>query len=197
MKSFRQYLTESAREYNFIIKLASKPESDLEDRIENAMKRYGLLSMSHAKSEPVRIENNAFPLLSNPEVYSIEVQCEYPVTSELLRNAVHELGVPLGLVSVFNKDHADDMSREEKAIQDHGSKGGSALLRDLETVKIKDPVYGSDYNSKLVKNSVTKAGGKVAGAPGKAQTTNELPQGKKSAMGSTPVKKPVPKSFAR
>jgi hypothetical protein len=196
MKSFIQYLTESKTDYRFRIYHAGKPDASFSKLIKVALASYGVKDIADAKSRPVEHSHPMFPNMSNPEVYTIDVTCEYPATAEIIRKSVTDYLPYKAAVTVSNLDHEEDLAMEQQAIAANTSKE-PLLMRDYEKVKVAHP-YGDDFNAKLVKNSVTGTGQvKVKGGAKAAQTTNDLKAGTKSPLGSHKPKLPSVKDIKR
>ena len=196
MKSFLQYLTESKHDYSFRIRFAGKPETGVAKNIKAALAGFGVKSVGDVKSHVVERSHPMFPGLANPEIYSVDVVCEYPATAYQIRKSLTDFAVDKATVAVENLDHSEDMATEMEQIAANSGKE-PLLLKDYEQAKAEHP-YGDSYNAKLVKNSVTGTGRvKVKGGSAAAKTTNELPQGNKSAMGSVKPKLPDVKSYRR
>jgi hypothetical protein len=190
MKSFIQYLTESKTDYRFRIYHAGKPDASFSKLIKVALASYGVKDIADAKSRPVEHNHPMFPNMSNPEVYTIDVTCEYPVTAEIMRKSVTDYLPYKAAVTVSNLEHEEDLAMEQEAIAANTSKE-PLLMRDYEKIKVAHP-YGADFNSKLVKNSITGTGQvKVKGGAKPAETTNDLKTGSKSPVGSTKITKPT------
>jgi len=195
MKTFREYLAESKKQYKLTIKLSFKPDSAWEDRIESALGRFELVSASKARSLPIKKADRDFPTLSAPETYAIDVVLDYPASVEMVRNCLSQLGLAIEQVAVISTDWDESMTTEEDNIQKNMADERPLMMKDLEGNDVKtDSMYGTEYNKKLVKNSLT---GKVSvkGAPKDPETTNDFPQGTKSPVGSTKNKLPEIKSF--
>lgn len=196
IKSFLQYLTESKTDYRFRIYHAGKPDSSFNKLIKVALASYSVKNISDAKSLPIEHSHPMFPSINNPEVYTIDVICEYPVTAELVRKCITDYMPFKAAVSVANLDHEEDIASEQEAIANNTSKE-PLLMRSYEKVKVDHP-YGDDYNEKLVKNSITGTGQvKVKGGAKAADTTNDLKQNTKSPVGSHKPKLPSVKDIKR
>ena len=198
MKNFKQYLAESAKTYGFRITFAGKPVKDIQKIVKKALDGYKIQSVTELKSYPVVKDHPLFPGVANPETYSLDVVCDYPVSPDQVRVALTQATADRGTVAVQNLFHADDMAHERQQIAAN-TDGDPLLMKAYEASKLKiADYYGDDYNSRLVKNSASGAGQvKVKGGAKAAETTNDLPQGKKSAMGSVKAKLPDVKSFRR
>lgn len=196
MKSFLQYLTESKTDYRFRIYHSGKPDSSLTKLIKVALAGYGVKDIGDIKSRPIQQADPMFPNVRNPEIYTLDVVCDYPATAEMVRKSVTDYMTYKDAITVVNLDHQEDIASEQEAIAANTSKE-PLLLRDYEKVKVQHP-YGDDYNKKLVKNSVTGTGRvKVKGGAKSAETTNDLKQGTKSPLGSHKPKLPSVKDIKR
>src|SRR5574343_560509 len=104
MKSLHQYLTESRKVYKFKIKLAIEPVDELLDRIEKAMGKFDLVSLSKPKRTPVQAHPTHFSGLQNTETWSIDVEVNYPTRPEEIKSAVQKLGVADSHIVVMTAD---------------------------------------------------------------------------------------------
>lgn len=196
MKSFIQYLTESKNDYRFRIYHAGKPDASLSKLLKVALGSYSVKNIADPKSLPIEHEHPMFPSIKNPEVYTIDVVCEYPATAEMIRKSVTDYMPFKDAISVSNLDHEEDLAVEQAAIASNTDKE-PLLMRDYEKVKVEHP-YGDKFNEKLVKNSVTGTGRvKIKGGAKAAETTNDLKQGTKSPVGSHKPKLPSVKYIKR
>ena len=194
MKSFLQYLTESKQDYSFRIVLAVKPPAGLSKTIKQALAGFGVKSVSDAKSHMIEKSHPMFPGLSNPEIYSLDVVCEYPATATQIHKSLSDHSVDPATLAVETLAFAQDLASEAQSIAANTGKQ-PLLMREYQKVKVEHP-YGDDYNAKLVKNSVTGTGQfKVRGGAKTAETTNDLKPGTKSPVGSHKPKLPSAKDF--
>jgi hypothetical protein len=196
MKSFLHYLTESKTDYRFRIYHAGKPDSSFTKLIKVALAGYGVKDIAAVKSRPIEYSDPMFPDMRNPEVYTVDVICDYPATAEMVRKSVTDYMPFKAAVTVTNLDHQEDIAAERQAIESNTQKE-PLLMREYEKIAVKHP-YGDDYNAKLVKNSITGTGQvKIKGGAPAAETTNELKQGAKSPVGSHKPKLPSVKDIKR
>ena len=195
MKSLRTYLTEDRKIYCFKIKLAIEPTDALLDRMEKTLGRFGLASLSKPKRTPVQSTPTHFRELKNTEVWSLDAEFQYPATAEEVKNAIYSLGVAEKYILVMNKEQDDLVAADAERIE-MVAKDSPTLLKDFESTKQKTNDEYAKETEKTVQNAVTGKI-KVPNAPPKAQTTNDLPQGRVSPVGSTKMFKPEPKSNRR
>jgi len=212
MKKFSQYLTESKHTYDFVVKLAFKPDEEMLSEIEKALAKYTLVHISSVRSLPIQREDLDFPHIKNPEVYTFEISTEYPVPFENIRHTIASIGLKFEEVVVktaepkdslyFPKGMADRFKGTENQKNDVIDDSGRLLGRDYipqNNAEISEQNFGTEYNKKLVKNSI---GSTQSVIPSEFKVKKDAllgddEVGTKSAMGSTKVKKPVIKSFAR
>jgi hypothetical protein len=82
---FKRYLSETSKQYDFIIKLAGDLSEDIEDNLEIALKKYGVDNLSSGKKTPIQKLPLDFPDLNNMEVTVFETTLNYPCTPPDLR----------------------------------------------------------------------------------------------------------------
>lgn len=190
MKSFKDYLTESKRTYDFKVKIAGEFTTEQEEAMKTLLSKYQVASFKKAGKTPVQSLPLDFPRIQNAEVSIYEVTLDYPIAS-------HELQYYLGNGLRIN-EQAIVVRRPGEPSEEYQepSKGYEGALLDDPNYKEAGNVdgtkyFGDKYNASFVKalNDDLKANRTVRGekipTEGKAQTTNDLPQNTVS---------PVPKS---
>lgn len=89
MKSFRDYLTESKKTYNFKIKVAGDLPEKFDATLKELLGKYSVASMDKTKT-PIQKAPLDFPNVKAQEVHIFEVSLEYPVTPPELRQYIGE-----------------------------------------------------------------------------------------------------------
>jgi hypothetical protein len=196
MKTFVDYLTEAAdKTYDFKIKMCCEPDKDKLDAMENVLKAYDMVSMGKPKRLPVKEHPGEFPSRGPIEVHIIEASVRMPVTPQQLKEMLKQrAGINEADLLVYTK------GQDESYVADQGQESDGALLG-----KDYDKSDNSEHGTEKFKNSMLKDL-----APSikheyadpnteRGKTTNDLPMGVQSPMGSTANanKKPEPKSSAR
>lgn len=194
MKPYKEFFYHSQRVYEFRIKIAEVEMSEENlTKIKNALDTYGVESMSKPKRLPIQ-EHSDFPRLGPCECHYIDVNLKYPTTTEQLTHIVAERALlDKGRVCVKTKDQDDLMTSAESLGKDRtepligddtledtpdsqelvGQRRVGSFLKELEKVKVsKFEIAGKD---------------KVDGT-----TTDSLPQGNISPVGSKQNKIPSP-----
>ena len=80
MSTFKQYLTESAKSYDYKIKVAGAPKDIDKTRLETALQKFELAKMSAGKTTPIQKLPLDFPQLSNESVTIFDVTINYPAS---------------------------------------------------------------------------------------------------------------------
>lgn len=192
MKSFKSYLMESASEYHYRMKMANMPENFDMNRLETFLEKYSVKSVSKPKKTPIQEHPLDFQTLTNADVHIIDFVCEYPTTAYELHNYIsYSMNIPESHLVVINKNHPEEMAREEAAKDDNEQEYEPMLDSEFETSE-QELVFGDEYNANMLKELESQDTG-VEKAE-KAQTTNDLPQGEKSPVGSNKANRFEPKT---
>mgnify|MGYP001246679665 CR=1 FL=1 len=85
MSTFKQYLTESAKSYDYKIKIAGEPKDIDTNKLETALGKFELAKLSAGKKTPIQTMPLDFPQLSNESVTIWDVTTNYPATSRELQ----------------------------------------------------------------------------------------------------------------
>lgn len=205
MKNFLQYLTETQKIYEFRIKIANIDPAEKAEQLENALSAYGLDSLSKAKRLPIKESDIDFPSLKNCQLYLMDARLTYPVNNDQLRALVSErAGIPLANIVVVPANHPEEQRRwdlEGNDIREY--KKGEAVLDKPYEENPEATAAGKTYaeagsilkelnTAKFeIEGNDTTIGGEADPAYGK--TTNDLPQGDVSPVGSKQNKIPTVK----
>ena len=81
MSTFTKYLTESAKSYDYKIKIAGAPKDIDANRLETALQKFEVANMSAGKKTPIQKLPLDFPALSNESVTIFDVTTNYPASS--------------------------------------------------------------------------------------------------------------------
>jgi hypothetical protein len=138
MKSFKEYLTESKKVYEFKVKIAGDCPKDCTEKIKLALSQYQLESCSGGKRTPIQERQVDFPEHTNVNVTVFDVCTCYPATSLQVKNAIAEtLKMSGALIKVRNA-----MEERELAINNaNAAKSGKSVL---------EADYENEDNQKLV-----------------------------------------------
>jgi len=188
MRAFAEYLTESAKKYMFRVRVATEMSKEQMDRMKTALEKYDCDDISEPKRLPITQKTFGFDHLTHPEVYVIDVVTNYPCSPIELQALFHSAaGIPSGLVMITTPTQEilaapiEGEAVKGQAILDKSLPNNTypQMLADLEqAIASKEPA----------KYQYTYAAKKTAAA----DTSNDLPQGKTSPVGTTRNKLPNP-----
>jgi hypothetical protein len=200
MKSFKEYLTESKKVYEFKVKIAGKCPDDCAKLIKSALAKYSVESCSPGKRTPIQERYEDFPNLSNVEMTIFDVTTAYPATSLQVRASVSD-GANVPLSNVVVRNLAEELELEINHVNDEksgealldkpykdtdnqgivGQKHAFSMLKDLNKTKTQGEPYTGVNDQLLAKK-----------APSEKQSTTSDKTGTVSAIGSKKVKLPDP-----
>lgn len=194
MKPYKEFFYHSQRVYEFRIKLAEVEMSEENlNRVKNALDAYGVETMSKPKRLPIQ-EHADFPKMGPCECHYIDITLKYPTTTEQLTHIVAERALlDKGRVCVKTKSQDEIIT----AAEEHGKDRQGALLDNtqLEDEPGAQELVGQtrvgSFLKELEKHKVSKF--EVAGKEkADGTSTNSLPQGTTSPVGSRQNKIPSP-----
>lgn len=199
MKSFKDYLTESKKVYEFKVKIAGDCPKDCAGQIKKSLAQYQVEKCSAGKSTPIQETQEEFPGLNNVGLTIYDITTSYPVNSLQVRNAIAEgTGIALNNVIVrttaeqaeYNINHANDAKSgatlgtdyEKSNNQDKvGAKHMMSFLKELDKTKHAGEAYTGTNDQLLAKK-----------APSEKQSEQSDDVGTVSAIGSKKTKLPDP-----
>lgn len=162
MKSFKQYLIENKKPYEFKIKLVGDYEKDAVQKIKEALAKYNVESCSAGKRAPIQESPVDFPEHSNVNMTVFDVALSYPTTSVQVREAIAD---KLGITSNCIKVRSDsDLAEEELNHQFDEKSGESLLTKDYEESN-NQKLVGNDHAMSLLKelSKIKNCGDQITG----------------------------------
>ena len=190
MKTFQQYLSESAQTHDYRIKIVGDVPADFVKQFRDQLKKFDPATVGEVKTTPVMSQHQDFPAYPNQSVSMMDVSFRYPATQPQIAQMAQLLGLDPDRICVQQKNYADDMDQELLGLQQQKD----LLVSDSPQDDQKQREAKKDYaavgiDKQVVKNSAADATWTVAGGKTPpAETTNDLPQGVRSPM--TIIKRP-------
>ena len=188
MKSFREYLTESKKTFKFKVRVAnSDMDNELVDRIETALKQFDLISMTKPKNHPPEDRSFEFPQCGVCEVKDFDIEVNYPTHDAAVQNAVGSVkGLDHARVRAYTSDAYTAHMQQLDQIKKEKSEKKTALLGNDNLESAEKPNLSLDFVKELETRKYEFASGKTE----KGSTTNDLPQGNVSPVGTNKNKLP-------
>jgi len=185
MKTFKEYLTESKKVYDFRIKVAGELPESFQENLKASLGRCGVSKLEKVATTPIQANPLDFPNHPNSEVSIFEVVCDYPVTAPEIAIDVKALGLDEDCFRV--RGLGEDLELAMATLDPIAD----VLLTDSQykeapNAKHKD-YFGTDFNKGFLKD-LEKAS--KARKKDNEQGEYKLPKGKtdkagtKSALGS-------------
>ena len=154
MSTFKDYLTESTKSYDYKIKIAGEPKDIDKNALETALQKFDLASMSAGKSTPIMTLPLDFPRLSNEQVTIFDVTTNYPESPRVMHEYLSDLlRIPMTHIVVKkpgepSEEYQDEMQVAKKS--EYANKLHDIEYKDAPKVN-PDEHTGHKYNMGLLK----------------------------------------------
>ena len=113
MRKFVEYLTEAQKTYKFKVRVAGDLPEGFADRLESALTKYDIVSISAGKKTPISEKPLDFPQLQNMEVTHYDIEVNYPATAFVLEQYLSvETGV--GHSHIIVRGEGDPVERYQE-----------------------------------------------------------------------------------
>lgn len=139
MSLFKQYIAESVKTYQFKIKVAGDLPDGFDKGLKGALGKYDCASVSKGKRLPIQETPLDFPEMKHTNVTIYDVECRYPVTSQVLAEYLaSELKINRGGLRV--RSAAEELNNEAnaEAMKRIGTSSDALLNQEYETAKTED-----------------------------------------------------------
>lgn len=161
MKSFRSYLAEATKEYSFRVKTLVAMDDAFLDKLEKALRKYGIVDIGAPKRTAAQKNPLDFPHVSGlTDVYMVDVILSIPASSSVLAQDIRNvITLSDSQIVVRGKHEAVELvNTEVKAAEDIAKEADgrdltpAALLNDAEYLEATDTEvqYGNEYNQKFL-----------------------------------------------
>src|SRR6056300_553074 len=154
MSTFKDYLTESAKSYDYKIKIAGAKKDIDVNALETALQKFDLASMSAGKTTPIMTLPLDFPALSNEQVTIFDVTTNYPESPRVMHEYLSDLlRIPMTHMVVRKpgeptEEYQADMQIGQKS--EYANKLMDIEMKDAPKVKAEEH-FGDKYNMGLLK----------------------------------------------
>ena len=181
MKTYIQYLLDHEKKYGFRVKLAQEPTNEQLDKLQKVLARWNLEAISEPKRLPVSEDHTGFGHLKATDLYIVDMVVNYPATPQEMQAAIHEAtGISLSRIMVVTPN------QEVLAAPILPEAEGRAIL-DTPLPEQKAPQLLADLANALKVKTIEHP---FAVKPQKGTTTNDLPMGETSPVGTKRNKLP-------
>lgn len=163
MKSFKDYLTESKKVYEFKLKIVGDLPKDVTSSIKSALSEFSVGTVSAGKSTPIQEQHSEFPAHKNCAMTVFNVTTAYPANSLQVRDLV-AAKLNVSTANIIARTLAEEKEAEINHANDKAS-GESVLTKDYEASN-NQKLVGEEQKMSLLKElgKTKKAGEQYKGA---------------------------------
>ena len=148
MKSFKHYLTESTKTYEFKIKIAGDHTKDAVAQIKASLAEFHCGKVSSGKTTPISERQSDFPEHRNTEMTVYDIETDYPATSLQIRDRI---SVGLGVTHNHVKVHSMYEELENEINHQHDNPTGEALVGREQDPSNNGNMVNDEYKYNLLK----------------------------------------------
>jgi len=192
MSTFKDYLIEATKSYDYKIKIAGASKDIDKNALESALQKFELASMSAGKSTPIQSLPLDFPYLSNEQVTIFDVTTNYPESTRTMHEYLSDiLRIPATHMVVRKpgeptEEYQDDMQVAKKS--EFANKLDSVETKFQEHPVKGEEHYGDKFNMSLLKELLKDREPNPVDAPKEKENTmpNEDDKTVKSPINTGP-----------
>ena len=154
MSTFKHYLTESTKSYDYKIKVAGAPKDIDKTRLETALQKFELSKMSAGKTTPIQKLPLDFPQLSNESVTIFDVTTNYPASVREMKEYIADyMNISPACVVVRKPNEPSEEYQEQMEVTKT-----SEYKNKLQDIEYKDApkVNAEDFHSSKANMSLLK-----------------------------------------
>ena len=154
MSTFKQYLTEAVKTYEYKVKIAGDIGKDFASRMETACQKFEVQKLSAGKKTPIQSLPLDFPALSNESVTIYDLSTSYPVAVRELKEYLADyMKISPAQVVVRKPGEPTEEYQEQMAVA-----GKSEYKNKLQDIEYKDApkVNAEDFHSTNANMSLLK-----------------------------------------
>ena len=154
MSTFKDYLTEAVKSYDYKIKVAGDLDRDFASKLESALAKFELANMSAGKKTPIMTMPLDFPRLSNEEVTIYDITTNYPESPRVMHEYLSDL-LRIPMTHIVVKKPGEPSEEYQDEMQDMKKSEYANKLHDIE-YKDAPKVNAEDYHSTQANMSLLK-----------------------------------------
>lgn len=141
MSTFKEYLSESVKTYEFKIKIAGDLPEGFDKAMKTALMKYDCASISKGKRIPIQEAPLDFPEMKHTHVTIFDVSCRYPTTTQTLTEYLaDQLKIARGGIRVRNTKEQENIDDNVEAMNRIGTSTEAILNKPYETESAQDQV---------------------------------------------------------
>lgn len=192
MSTFKDYLTEAVKSYDYKIKVAGELDKNFASSLESALAKFDVAKMSAGKKTPIMTLPLDFPALSNEQVTIFDVTTNYPESTRTMHEYLSDLlRIPATHIVVRKPGEPTEEYQDEMQVAKKSEFANK--LASVETKFQEHPVkgeehYGDKHNMSLLKELLKDREPNPVEAPKEKENTmpNEDDKTAKSPINTGP-----------
>ena len=154
MSTFKEYLTESVKSYDYKIKVAGDIDKDFSNKLETALQKFEVAKMSAGKKTPIMTMPLDFPYLSNESITIFDVTTNYPATTREMQEYIGTyMNVPQTHIVIRKPGEPTEEYQEQMQVaknSEYKNKLQDIEMSDAPKVKAEE-FHSSEANMSLLK----------------------------------------------
>jgi hypothetical protein len=148
MKTFKEYLTESKKTYEFKVKIAGDHVKDAATQIKASLSEFHVTKVSAPRATPIQERQAEFPEHRNTQMTVYDVSTDYPATSLQIRDRVAAgLGVTHNHVKVVSLAE----EKEHEINHQYDERTGKALVGTMQEPSNHSDLVNDTYKMNFLK----------------------------------------------
>jgi len=148
MKSFKEYLTESKKQYEFKLKVAGDHAKDAVEQIKASLAEFHVSAVSKGVTTPISERQNEFPEHKNTAMTVYDIVTDYPATSQQVRDRVC---TGLGVTHNHIKVRSMYEELEDQINHEHDERTHKALVGKEQDPSNNSNLVNDDHKYNLLK----------------------------------------------
>ena len=154
MSTFKEYLIESAKSYDYKIKVAGQISDDFATRMETCLQKFEVAKMSAGKKTPIQSLPLDFPQLKNESVTIFDVTTNYPASVRVMKEYIADY-MNISPACVVVRLPGEPTEEYQETIANAGKSEYKNKLQDIE-MSDAPKVNAEDFHSTKANMSLLK-----------------------------------------
>lgn len=176
---------ESARTYTYRVKFAGDVDKEKLDKFKQSLEQFKSKSVSDLNTTPITKNPYGFPGIENVEISIMDIELEYPTTTQQVVELARLSGIDPNMVRVIDKDHDESMTQELEDTLAPTKKAQleTELPKPSKEQKQASKAYSTAFKN-LVKNAASKTKITIAGGKPEQAQFQPMDLQQKSVLGN-------------
>ena len=190
MSTFKDYLSEAVKSYDYKIKVAGAPKDIDKNAMETALQKFDLNKMSAGKSTPIQSLPLDFPSLKNEQVTIFDVTTNYPESPRVMQEYLSDiLRIPATHIVVRKPGEPTEqyqLDMETAKTSEYKSKLQDIEYSDHAKIKPED-FHSKEANMSLLKELLKDRESKYEVEKGKDNETKGMMPNEDDKTAGSPI----------